>query len=479
MRNLSMLTDLYELTMMSGYLNEKLDGRVAVFDMFFRSRKGSQSYAVMAGVEQLMQYIDELHFEKTDIEYLDSLNIFNDEFLNRLSRFKFTGDIDIVPEGTIVFPKVPLVKVKAPLFEVQLVETALLNLIGHPMLIATKAHRICRQAQGDAVMEFGLRRAQGPDAGTWGARAAVIGGCASTSNVLCGQLFDIPVSGTHAHSWVMSFPDELSAFRAYARSFPDNCLLLVDTYDTLRSGVPNAITVFKELREKGFEPKGIRLDSGDLAYLSIQARKMLDEAGFPNAVICASNDLDEYLIRELKMQDAKISLWGVGTKLITADQISSLGGVYKMSAMEDENGVMQPKMKISDNEDKITLPGEKKTLRIFDKNGMAVADYIMLEDEKVDEKEDLTIFDPNKTWEKTTLKGGEYSLKPLLVPLYRNGNRCYKTPSLNEIKKHREEDESRFWPQYFRLSNPQKYKVDISQKLWDLRSSFLHKVNKQ
>ena len=269
MRNLSMLTDLYELTMMSGYLNENMDNRIAVFDMFFRSREGMQSYAVMAGVEQLMQYIDELHFDDSDIEYLNSLNIFNKAFLNKLKDFKFTGDIDIVPEGTIVFPKVPLVKVKAPLFEVQLVETALLNLIGHPMLIATKAHRICRQAKGDAVMEFGLRRAQGPDAGTWGARAAVIGGCASTSNVLCGQMFNIPVSGTHAHSWVMSFPDELSAFRAYARSFPDNCLLLVDTYDTLHSGVPNAIKVFKELREKGHEPKGIRLDSGDLAYLSI------------------------------------------------------------------------------------------------------------------------------------------------------------------------------------------------------------------
>jgi nicotinate phosphoribosyltransferase len=479
MRNLSMLTDLYELTMMSGYLNENMDNRIAVFDMFFRSREGMQSYAVMAGVEQLMQYIDELHFDDSDIEYLNSLNIFNKAFLNKLKDFKFTGDIDIVPEGTIVFPKVPLVKVKAPLFEVQLVETALLNLIGHPMLIATKAHRICRQAKGDAVMEFGLRRAQGPDAGTWGARAAVIGGCASTSNVLCGQMFNIPVSGTHAHSWVMSFPDELSAFRAYARSFPDNCLLLVDTYDTLHSGVPNAIKVFKELREKGHEPKGIRLDSGDLAYLSIEARKMLDEAGFPDTLICASNDLDEHLIRELKTQGAKINLWGVGTKLITADQISSLGGVYKMSAMEDENGVMQPKMKISDNVEKITLPGEKKVYRIFDKDGMAAADYIVLEDETVDINKDLTIFDPIKTWKKTTFKAGEFSLEPLLVPLYRNGKSCYKKPSLEEIKKHREQDESRFWPQYFRLSNPQKYKVDISQKLWDLRNSFLHSVNKQ
>ncbi|MDO5023010.1 MAG: nicotinate phosphoribosyltransferase [Eubacteriales bacterium] len=475
MRNLSMLTDLYELTMMSGYLNENMDNRTAVFDMFFRSREGSQSYAIMAGVDQFMQYIDELHFDKEDLDYLASLNLFDDNFLKKLENFKFTGDIDAVAEGTIVFPKVPLVKVKAPLFEVQLIETALLNLIGHPMLIATKAHRICRQAKGDNVMEFGLRRAQGPDAGTWGARAAVIAGCASTSNVLCGQLFNIPVSGTHAHSWVMSFPDELSAFRAYANSFPENCLLLVDTYDTLHSGVPNAIKVFKELREKGFEPKGIRLDSGDLAYLSIEARKMLDDAGFPDAVICASNDLDEFLIRDLKTQGAKISLWGVGTKLITADQISSLGGVYKMSAMEDENGVLQPKMKISDNPEKITLPGEKKTYRLFGKDGMAVADYIMLQDEEINTNEPLTIFDPKETWKKTTLEAGEYSAEPLLTPLYRNGKKVYKTPTLEHIKEHRQKSESRFWPEYFRLSNPQKYKVDISQALWNLQAEFLKK----
>ncbi len=333
MRNLSMLTDLYELTMMSGYLNENMENRIAVFDMFIRGQKGKQSYALMAGVEQLIDYIDNLHFSSDDIAYLKSLNIFDDNFLKRLETFKFTGDIDIAPEGSIVYPNVPLVKVKAPLFETQLIETALLNIIGHQMLVATKSHRICLQAKGDAVMEFGVRRAQGPDAGIYGGRAAVIAGCSSTSNVLCGQMFDIAVSGTHAHSWVMSFPDELSAFRAYAKTFPDNCLLLVDTYDTLKSGVPNAITVFKELREKGFEPKGIRLDSGDLAYLSIEARKMLDSAGFENTLICASNDLDEFLIRELKMQGAKIDLWGVGTKLINGADIFSLGGVYKMSAM--------------------------------------------------------------------------------------------------------------------------------------------------
>jgi nicotinate phosphoribosyltransferase len=470
MRNLSMLTDLYELTMMSGYLNENMENRIAVFDMFIRGQKDKQSYALMAGVEQLIDYIDNLHFSSDDIAYLKSLNIFDDNFLKRLETFKFTGDIDIAPEGSIVYPNVPLVKVKAPLFETQLIETALLNIIGHQMLVATKSHRICLQAKGDAVMEFGVRRAQGPDAGIYGGRAAVIAGCSSTSNVLCGQMFDIAVSGTHAHSWVMSFPDELSAFRAYAKTFPDNCLLLVDTYDTLKSGVPNAITVFKELREKGFEPKGIRLDSGDLAYLSIEARKMLDSTGFENTLICASNDLDEFLIRELKMQGAKIDLWGVGTKLINGADIFSLGGVYKMSAMEDENGILQPKMKISDNPEKITLPGEKEVYRLYDENGMVIADYICLEGETIEKP--LTIFDPDETWKRMTLEN--FSYKKLSVPLYRDGKLVYNKPTLDEIIEYRKAEEKTFWPQYFRLHNPERYKIDLSLPLWTLKNDIIN-----
>ncbi len=475
-RNLTMMTDLYELTMMYGYLREGMEQRRAVFDMFFRGQKGQEGYALMAGVEQLADYIQNLHFSPEDIGYLRSLKLFDEHFLARLERFTFTGNISAVPEGTVVFPNVPLVKVEAPLFEAQLVETALLNLIGHPMLIATKAHRIARAAEGDKVMEFGLRRAQGPDAGTWGARAAVIGGCASTSNVLTGMLFDIPVSGTHAHSWVMSFADELTAFRAYAHAFPDNCLLLVDTYDTLHSGVPHAIQVFKELRAKGHEPVGIRLDSGDLAYLSIQARRMLDEAGFPNAIICASNDLDEYLIRELKMQGAKISLWGVGTRLITAADMVSLGSVYKMGAMADEKGALQPKMKVSDNPAKITLPGDKEVWRLYDEQGMAAADYITLAGEEVDTGKPLTIFDPNATWKKMTLD--KYTAKKLQEPLFVNGQFVGRKRTLKEITAYRAQDEKTFWEQYFRLQNPQKYKVDLSDSLWQLRKEMLEGAGK-
>lgn len=475
-RNLTMMTDLYELTMMYGYLSEGMEQRRAVFDMFFRGQKGQEGYALMAGVEQLVDYIQSLHFSKEDIGYLRSLKLFSEDFLHRLEHFAFTGNIWAVSEGTVVYPNVPLVKVEAPLFEAQLVETALLNLIGHPMLIATKAHRIARAAEGDKVMEFGLRRAQGPDAGTWGARAAVIGGCAATSNVLTGMLFDIPVAGTHAHSWVMSFQDELTAFRAYAHAFPDNCLLLVDTYDTLHSGVPNAIRVFKELRDKGHEPVGIRLDSGDLAYLSIQARNMLDEAGFPHAIICASNDLDEYLIRELKMQGAQISLWGVGTRLITAADMVSLGSVYKLGALADEKGAMQPKMKVSDNPAKITLPGDKEVWRLYDESGMAVADYITLSGEEVDQSQPLTIFDPNQTWKKMTLE--TFTARKLQQPLFVNGRFVGQRKTLKEITAYREQDEKTFWEQYFRLQNPQKYKVDLSDKLWQLRRDMLESAGK-
>ena len=336
MKNLTMLTDLYQLTMMYGYTKAKKADQIVAFDLFFRKNSGESAYAIAAGLEQVIEYIENIKFTEEDLDYLRSLKIFDEEFLDRLKNFKFTGDIDAVPEGTVVFPYEPLIRVKAPIFEAQLIETAMLNIVNHQTLIATKASRIVHAAQGGAVLEFGLRRAQGPDAGIYGARASIIGGCTATSNVMAGRMFDIPVSGTHGHSWVMSFDSELEAFRAYARAFPENCLLLVDTYDTLRSGVPNAITVFKELREKGYEPLGIRLDSGDLAYLSKKARKMLDEAGFPNAKIVASSDLDEETIWHMKAQGAAIDVWGVGTALITSKDCPALGGVYKLVAEEKD-----------------------------------------------------------------------------------------------------------------------------------------------
>ena len=387
----------------------------------------------------------------------------------------YCRDVEIFASFGPVFPGEPILTIKAPLIQAQFAETALLNIINHQTLIATKAAKICRAANGGVVMEFGLRRAQGPDAGIYGARAAIIGGCAGTSNVLTGQMYDMPAMGTHAHSWVMSFPTELDAFRKYAELFPTSCLLLVDTYDTLRSGVPNAITVFRELRERGYEPKGIRLDSGDLAYLSREARKMLDEAGFPNAIICASGDLDENLIRDLKLQGAAIDTWGVGTKLITSEDCPSLGGVYKLSA-EYVDGQVVPKMKISENEVKITNPGVKKLYRIYDKDGMAVADLIALEHEHYDTSKPLTIYDPVNTWKSMTLTN--YTMKELQVPLFRNGERVYQSPSLMEIQQHCREELSTFWDQYKRLLNPHRYKVDLSDSLWMLKNSMLQQLRR-
>ena len=476
MRNLTMMTDLYQLTMMYGYYKTGMRDNIATFDMFYRSKDETTHYAIMAGLEQLMDYIDNLHFDDDAIAYLRGLNIFDEDFLNELKNFSFHGDIQAVPEGTIVFSHEPLVRVTAPIFEAQLIETALLTIINHQTLIATKASRVVQAAEGGTIMEFGLRRAQGPDAGIYGARAAIIGGCAGTSNVLTGQMYNIPAMGTHAHSWVMSFPTELDAFRKYAELFPTSCLLLVDTYDTLRSGVPNAIKVFKELRERGYEPKGIRLDSGDLAYLSREARKMLDDAGFPNTVICASGDLDENLIRDLKLQGACIDTWGVGTKLITSEDCPSLGGVYKLSA-EYVDGRVVPKIKISENPVKITNPGVKKLYRIYDKdNGKAVADLIALEQETYDESQPLTIYDPVNTWKSMTLTN--YTMKELQVPLFKNGKRVYESPSLMDIQKHCREDLDTFWDQYKRLLNPQRYKVDLSDSLWMLKNSMIQQMHR-
>ena len=470
MRNLSMMTDLYQLTMMYGYYKSDMLGNRAVFDMFYRQTSAVTHYAIMAGVEQLVDYINNLHFDDEDIEYLRSLNLFDEGFLTLLKSLRFTGDIEAVPEGTVVFSGEPLVRVTAPIVEAQLVETALLNIINHQTIIATKASRVALAAKGDKVLEFGLRRAQGPDAGIYGARAAVIGGCDSTSNVLTGSMFNIPVSGTHAHSWVMSFPDELTAFRAYAKFFPDACLLLVDTFNVLKSGMPHAIQVFKELRAAGHEPLGIRIDSGDLAYLSREARRMMDEAGFPNAKVCVSGDLDEYLINDLKQQGARIDIWGVGTKLITSSDCPALGGVYKLAA-EIIDGRVVNKMKVTENPAKVTNPGIKKLLRLYDENGMAVADLIALQDEEFDESKPLTIFDPVDTWKEMTLTN--YHIRNLHEPLFVNGQCVYQPKKLMDIQADCKKDLATFWDQYKRLTNPHRYKVDLSEKLWMMKQSML------
>ena len=481
-QNLTLLTDLYELTMMQGYYENPSD-QIVVFDAFYRKNPCGGAYAVCAGLEQVIEYVRDLHFSPDDIDYLRSLHIFNDDFLEYLRGFHFTGDIYAIPEGTVVFPREPLVKVIAPIMEAQLVETAILNIINHQSLIATKTSRIVFAANGDGIMEFGLRRAQGPDAGLYGARAAMIGGCVGTSNVLAGQMFDVPVMGTHAHSWIMSFPDEYTAFKTYAEMYPDNCTLLVDTYDTLKSGVPNAIRVFKELREAGIKPKsyGIRLDSGDLAYLSKKARKMLDDAGFPDAVIAASNDLDEYLIHDLKMQGAAITSWGVGTNLITSKDCPSFGGVYKLAAIQNADGEFQPKIKISENIEKITNPGNKTIYRIYDKEtGMLRADLICFADETFNtEEEDLLLFDPNATWKKTLLPGGTYTMRELLVPIFQHGECKYESPSVKEIAEFCRQEKETLWDETKRLFNPHKVYVDLSQKLYDIKKNLLEEMSEK
>ena len=474
-RNLTMLTDLYELTMIYGYCKHDMQDKQVVFDLFFRKSAGQSVYAIVAGLEQIIGYIENLHFAEEDIAYLRTLNLFDEDFFDILKNIKFTGEIYAMKEGEIAFPGEPLIRVKAPIIEAQLIETALLNIVNHQTLIATKASRVVYAAKGDGILEFGLRRAQGPDAGIYGARAAIIGGCIGTSNVLTGQMFDISVKGTHAHSWVMTFPTELDSFRAYANVFPDACLLLVDTYDTLRSGVPNAITVFKELREKGHKPVGIRLDSGDLAYLSKKARIMLDAAGFEDVKIFASNDLDEHLIWDLKAQGAKIDVWGVGTSLITSRDNPALGGVYKLVSEFDEKGNEVPKIKLSDNPEKITTPGYKKVYRLYNKEtNRALADYISLDGEELDDSKPLTIFDPNATWKKMTLNN--YYAKELLHPIFIDGKCVYEKPTLKEIAAYAKQGIDSLWDEYKRLSNPHVYKVDLSQKLYDTKQKLLSEI---
>lgn len=478
-RNLTLLTDLYELTMMQGYF-ERQENETVVFDVFFRSNPCSSGYSVAAGLDQVIDYIKHLNFSYDDVDYLRSLHIFSEEFLRYLSGFHFSGNIYAVPEGTVVFPKEPLLKVIAPIMEAQLVETAILNIINHQSLIATKTARIVYAADGDGIMEFGLRRAQGPDAGLYGARAAMIGGCIGTSNVLAGQLFDVPVKGTHAHSWIMSFPDEYTAFKTYAELYPNACCLLVDTYDTLKSGVPNAIRVFQEMRESGIELHnyGIRLDSGDLAYLSKQARKMLDKAGFTDAFISASNDLDEYLIHDLKIQGAAITAWGVGTNLITSKDCPSFGGVYKLAAIKQADGVFHSKIKLSENTEKITNPGNKTIYRIYDKqSGKMRADLICFADETYDDSEDLLLFDPEATWKRTRLSGGTYTMRELLQPIFLNGECVYQSPAVMEIAAYCKKEKDTLWEETKRLFNPHRVYVDLSQKLYDEKQALLNQMS--
>lgn len=478
-RNLTLLTDFYELTMMQGYFknNEK---DMVVFDVFFRANPCNNGYSIVAGLDQVIDYIKNLNFSYEDVDYLRSLGMFSEEFLHYISGFHFSGSIYAIPEGTVVFPKEPLIKVIAPIMEAQLVETAILNIINHQSLIATKTARVVFAAGGDRVLEFGLRRAQGPDAGLYGARAAMIGGCAATSNVLAGAEFGVPISGTHAHSWIMSFPDEYTAFKKYSELYPNACCLLVDTYDTLKSGLPNAIRVFTEMRESGMELKnyGIRLDSGDLAYLSKKARKMLDAAGFEDAFISASNDLDEYLIHDLKMQGAQITAWGVGTHLITSKDCPSFGGVYKLAAIADKDGTFTPKIKLSENTEKITNPGNKTIFRIYEKEtGKIKADLISFADEVIDPQEDLLLFDPVDTWKKTLLEGGTYEVRELLVPVFINGECVYQSPSVMEIAKYCEQEKETLWDETKRLFYPHKVYVDLSQKLYDVKQKLLNKMS--
>lgn len=469
--NLTMLTDLYQLTMMNGYYKKGVENDTAVFDVFFRKNVCEGGYTIVCGIEEIVHYINNLSFNEHDLDYLRSLNLFDEDFIGFLRDFKFTGDIYAVEDGSVMFPGEPIIVVKAPLYQAQLVETAILSIVNFMTLIATKASRVCNAAGGDPVLEFGLRRAQGPEAGLYGAKAAIIGGCTGTSNVLTGKMFGVPVAGTHAHSWVQKFDSELEAFRAYAQTYPDSCLLLIDTYNVLESGIKNALIVFDELRAKGFEPIGVRLDSGDLTYLSKEVRKILDDAGYPNAKITASNDLDEYTIISLKQEGAAIDSWGVGTKLITSYDYPSLGGVYKLAATTNREGILEPKIKISENPEKINNPSFKKVVRIYNKNEKCEADLIMLDDETIDETKPLEIFDPVYTWKRRVYEN--YTIRELLKPLFLEGKLVRERKSVYEVKEYAKKELSSMWDQYKRIKNPHIYKVDLSQKLWDMKNDLI------
>ncbi|MDE6357412.1 MAG: nicotinate phosphoribosyltransferase, partial [Eubacteriales bacterium] len=461
-----------------GYYNSNIHHKKTVFDMFYRKNPSNNGFAIACGLEQVIDYIKNIKFTEEDISYLKSLNIFEESFLQYLKEFSFKGNIYAIPEGTVVFPNEPLIRIEACITEAQFIETTILNIINHQSLIATKASRVVWAAEGDNVIEFGLRRAQSPDAGIYGSRACLIGGCSATSNVLAGKMFNIPVSGTHAHSWIMSFKDELTAFKTYANLYPDSCVLLVDTYDTLKSGVPNAIKVFTEMKEKGINLKnyGIRLDSGDLSYISSKARKMLDSAGFKDAIIAASNDLDENIISSLKQQGTKINVWGVGTSLITSSDCPAFGGVYKLCA-EEVDGEMLPKIKLSENLDKVTNPGIKKIFRLYDKETNKIkADLITLDYETIDETKDLTIFHPIATWKKMTLKANEYYAKELLVPVFINGECVFNSKSVMEIREYCNKQKDSLWDESKRLINPHILPVDLSEDLYNLKENLINKI---
>ena len=471
--NLTMLCDFYELTMSQGYFANGYRDRITYFDVFFRQCPDGGGFAVAAGLEQIIQYIQDLHFAPEDIAYLRNRGIFSEEFLEYLANFRFTGDIWAVPEGTPIFPKEPIITVRAPAIEAQLIETYILLCINHQSLIATKANRVVRAAQGRTVLEFGSRRAQGADAAILGARAAYIGGCNGTACTISDQLFGVYAGGTMAHAWVQMFDTEYEAFKAYAEMYPNNCTLLVDTYNTLKSGVPNAIKVFNEvLKPMGITKCGIRLDSGDMTYLTQKARQMLDDAGWMDCKISVSNSLDEYIIQDILRQGAKIDLFGVGERLITARSEPVFGGVYKLVAVEDAEGNVTPKIKISENVGKITNPHYKRLYRFYGKDtNKAIADYMTVYDEIVDDTQDMEIFDPDATWK--TKRVYNFEAKELQVPIFKNGELVYQMPTLDEIRTYCLAEVGRLWDEIKRFDNPQTYYVDLSQKLWDIKYGLL------
>ena len=471
--NLTMLCDFYELTMGNGYFASGLKDRITYFDVFFRDVPDKGGFALCAGLDQIIRYIQDLHFSDEDIEYLRGKQLFSEEFLSYLRSFRFTGDLYAIPEGTPVFPREPLITVRAPAIEAQLIETFLLLTVNHQSLIATKANRIARAARGRTVLEFGSRRAQGSDAAISGARAAYIGGCKGTACTISDQLYGVPAGGTMAHAWVQMFDTQYEAFKTYCQLYPTNATLLVDTYNTLKSGVPDAIRAFNEvLRPMGIQKCGIRLDSGDMAYLTREARRMLDEAGWPGCQISVSNALDEYLIQDLLLQGACIDMFGVGERLITAKSEPVFGGVYKLAAVEDENGNIIPKIKVSENVNKITIPHFKKTYRLFDRaTGKAEADYICLHDEALDDTKPLELFDPRVTWKRKTLTN--FTARELQVPVFRGGRLVYQQPPLQEIQTYCARQVDSLWDEVKRFDYPHKYYVDLSQKLWDIKQELL------
>ncbi len=472
-KNLSMLADFYEFTMANGYFENGMEDTIAYFDMFFRSIPDDGGFAIMAGVEQLIQYLNNLRFTEEDIEYFRSKKMFSEEFLDYLRNFEFKCDVWAIPEGTPIFPGEPIVIVRGPIIQAQIVETMILITVNHQSLIATKANRIVRAAQGRPVMEFGARRAQGYEGAILGARAAYIGGVAGSSCTIVDRDFNIPALGTMAHSWIQLFPTELDAFRAYARLYPDNCVLLVDTYNVLKSGVPNAIKAFKEeVVPRGYRPKGIRIDSGDIAYLSKEARKMLDEAGFEDCPIVASSGLDEYSIRDLLNQGAKIDSFGVGENLITSKSDPIFGGVYKLTAVESKDGEIIPKIKVSENVEKITNPGFKQLYRLYDRDtGKAIADVITLHDEEIDDTKPYEIFHPLYTWKRKMVTN--FYARKLLVKIFDQGKQIYQSPNIHEIRKYCKEQIDTLWDEVKRFENPHEYFVDLSKPLWDIKQKLL------